>query len=75
MPTGYHSDSSSDSDSEDEKRHAIGGGEGEGEEEGVGRVRGVLRKEEIQSQFEELRKRRAQGQVGAIWNVRYTYTQ
>ena len=34
-------------------------------------MRGVLRKEEIQSQFEELKKKRAHGQhVGAIWNVK-----
>ena len=49
---------------EDEKKEGGGGGgvEEEGERRVLGRVRGVLRKEEIQSQFEELRKRRAHGQ-------------
>ena len=71
----HHSNSSS-SDSEDEKKEGGGGGGGveeEGERGVLGRVRGVLRKEEIQSQFEELRKRRAHGQGGAVWNVRKTY--
>ncbi|XP_019849257.1 PREDICTED: leucine-rich repeat serine/threonine-protein kinase 1-like [Amphimedon queenslandica] len=62
----HHSNSSS-SDSEDEKKDKE---EEEGESTGgIGRVRGVLRKEEIQTQFEELKKKRAHGHhPGAIWN-------
>ena len=51
----------SSSDSDNEK---------EGEKEDVERVRDVLRIEEVQTQFEELKRRRAQGQQrGVVWKV------
>lgn len=64
----HHSNSSSSDSEEEKKDKEEEEGEGAG---GIGRVRGVLRKEEIQTQFEELKKKRAHGHhPGAIWNVK-----